>query len=205
MTVKQKYYVVWKGRQTGIFNTWQACSQQVTGFTGAQFKSFESLAAAESAFKAGWSQPAQKKPAETMQVTKNCAIPSISVDAACSGVPGPLEWRGVLTESGREIFRFGPMPDGTNNVGEFLAITQGLKWLKENKLDWPLYSDSTNAILWFKLKKCRTKLQKTGKNTPLFVLISTAETWLAENHCANPVLKWDTDNWGENPADFGRK
>lgn len=206
---KQKYYVVWKGRRTGIFTTWDACSQQVTGFAGAQYKSFETLAAAESAFKSGHiTNTAEKKPAASIthkETAKNFIIPSISVDAACSGVPGPLEWRGVITESGQEIFRFGPMPDGTNNVGEFLAITEGLKWLQQNNLNWPLYSDSTNAILWFRLKKCRTKLTPSAKNARLFGMIGTAETWLAGNPVSNPVLKWDTDHWGENPADFGRK
>ena len=32
---KTKFYVVWKGRKTGIFNTWEACSAQVSGYQGA--------------------------------------------------------------------------------------------------------------------------------------------------------------------------
>jgi ribonuclease HI len=140
-------------------------------------------------------------------------IPSICVDAACAGVPGPVEWRGVETETGKQLFKFGPYPDGTNNVGEFLAIVQGLAWLTEKGLDWPLYSDSENAILWAKAKKCRTKLERTGKNAQLFELIAQAENSLASS--ARPlqgatagqtrVLKWDTEMWGENPADFWRK
>jgi ribonuclease HI len=128
-----------------------------------------------------------------------------------------VEWRGVETESGKEIFKAGPYPDGTNNVGEFLAIVQGLVWLKDHGLDWPLYSDSVNAILWVKAKKCRTKLERTSKNARLFELIAEAERWLVENFSgsARPlqgatagktkILKWDTEMWGENPADFGRK
>jgi len=54
--------------------------------------------------------------------------------------------------------------------------------------------------------KCKTKLNHTGKNAPLFVMIRSAENWLAENELKdNAVLKWDTKLWGENPADFGRK
>lgn len=204
---KQKYYVVWKGRRTGVFNTWEACSAQVSGFTGAEYKSFDNLAAAKAANRADYNQFAGK-PASAgqwkMALTKP-ELPSISVDAACAGVPGPVEWRGVETAGGKQLFRLGPYTHGTNNVGEFLAIVQGLTWLADNQRPWPLYSDSKNAILWIKAKKCRTKLERTGQNAPLFTLIAQAETWLAENRPAHKILKWDTEMWGENPADFGRK
>ena len=160
---KQKFYVVWKGRRTGVFTSWEACSAQVSGYPGAEYKSFDSLTAAESAFRSAYAA-FMGKPASTGQWTRPLGrvsltkpeIPSISVDAACAGVPGPVEWRGVETETGKQLFKFGPYPDGTNNVGEFLAIVQGLAWLTEKQLDWPLYSDSENAILWVKVKKCRT-------------------------------------------------
>ena len=53
---KQKYYVVWKGRKTGVFTTWQECSAQVTGFNGAEYKSFENREAAEIAFKSAYEE-----------------------------------------------------------------------------------------------------------------------------------------------------
>ncbi len=204
---KQKYYVVWKGRRSGVFNTWEACSAQVSGFTGAQYKAFDSQAAAEAAYRGAYDQFAGK-PASAgqwkMALTRP-SLPSISVDAACAGVPGPVEWRGVETESGKQIFKLGPYTHGTNNVGEFLAIVQGLTWLAEKQSNWPLYSDSENAILWIKVKKCRTKLERTPANGQLFTLIAQAEAWLGENRYSNKILKWDTEMWGENPADFGRK
>jgi ribonuclease HI len=204
---KQKFYVVWKGRQPGVFNTWEACSANVTGFTGAEYKSFDNLAAAEAAFRGAYSQFAGK-PASAgqwkMALTRP-QLPSISVDAACAGVPGPVEWRGVETESGKPLFKFGPFAQGTNNVGEFLAIVDGLKWLTEKQHPWPVYSDSENALLWVKARKCRTKLDRNSQNAQLFALIAQAETWLAENRLTNKLLKWDTEMWGENPADFGRK
>jgi len=69
----------------------------------------------------------------------------------------------------------------------------------------PVYSDSRNAILWVKNRKCKTLLKPVPANAPLFELIARAEKWLHENTYANPVLKWDTAEWGEIPADFGRK
>ena len=220
---KQKYYVVWKGRKTGVFNSWEMCSAQVSGFAGAEYKAFDNLPTAESAFRSAYKDYVGKAtvtrdgsevlysttPANFMGKWKTALIkpnlPSISVDAACAGVPGPVEWRGVETESQKELFRFGPFPDGTNNIGEFLAVVRGLSWLKEKNLNWPLYSDSKNAILWVKLKKCRTKMEHTARNKPLFDLIDEAEAWLEEHKYLNKVLKWETDDWGENPADFGRK
>src|SRR5512140_2676005 len=118
---KQKYYVVWKGRRSGVFNSWEACSAQVTGYVGAEYKSFDSLAEAESAYRGSYSQYAGKASSAAAQrkmAFSKPETPSISVDAACSGVPGPLEWRGVETQTGKGLFKMGPYPDGTNNIGE---------------------------------------------------------------------------------------
>jgi ribonuclease HI len=128
------------------------------------------------------------------------------VDAACSGSPGKLEYRGVDTESGKEIFRAGPYPDGTNNVGEFLAIVHALTWLQKHEKELPIYSDSENGISWVYNGVCKTNLKHTGKNALIFAMIHSAENWLAENELKDDaVMKWDTEMWGENPADFGRK
>jgi ribonuclease HI len=117
-----------------------------------------------------------------------------------------MEYRGVFFDSGEEFFRIGPFPDGTNNVGEFLAIVHALTWLVKHDKQLPIYSDSQNAISWVFNGECKTKLKHTGKNAPIFVLIRSAENWLAENELRdNAVLKWKTDLWGEIPADFGRK
>jgi len=205
---KEKYYVVWKGRKTGIFTTWAECEQQVKGFVAAEYKSFGSLKEAETAFRSGYE--AYKGKPSSMGKWKEASvqpvIPSLCVDAACSGSPGKLEYRGVETESGKEIFHFGPFPDGTNNVGEFLAIVHALTWMVKHEKNMPIYSDSENAIAWVFTGKCNTQLKHTPKNAPLFVMIRSAENWLAENELEDDaVLKWDTELWGEIPADFGRK
>lgn len=205
---KQKYYVVWKGRETGIFTSWAECEKQVKGFTAAEYKSFDSLAEAETAYRSGY-ESYKGKPSSLGKWRESSVkpiLPSICVDAACSGSPGNLEYRGVDTESGSEVFRIGPFPDGTNNVGEFLAIVHALTLLMKNEKQMPIYSDSQNAISWVYTGKCRTKLKHTGRNIQIFMLIHSAENWLAENELDDDeVLKWDTTLWGENPADFGRK
>ena len=99
----------------------------------------------------------------------------------------------------------GPFPNGTNNIGEFLALVHGLAFLKDKKSDLPVYTDSKIAMSWIRQKKCKTKLNKNSKNEKLFELIKRAEVWLTKNNFNNPILKWETKSWGEIPADFGRK
>jgi ribonuclease HI len=130
---------------------------------------------------------------------------SLSVDAACSGNPGIMEYRGVETGTGREIFHVGPFNPATNNIGEFLALVHGLALLKQQNLELPIYSDSTTALAWVRKKKCNSKLERTNTNQEVFDLIQRAEKWLRLNDYKNPVLKWETERWGEIPADFGRK
>jgi ribonuclease HI len=203
---KQKYYVVWKGRKPGIYTSWADCEAQVKGYPGAEYKSFENRAAAEAAFRGDYEN--YKGKAGTSQqwlfTPTKPVIPSICVDAACSGSPGPLEYRGVLTESSEQIFHAGPFPDGTNNVGEFLAIVLAMDWLVTKKLDWPIYSDSANAITWVKAGKCKTQLERLPSNKMLFDFITNAEEAL-KRYPPFKILKWDTKAWGEIPADFGRK
>ena len=205
---KQKYYVVWKGRKAGIFTSWAECEQQVKGFVGAQFKSFDSELEAESAYLANYDDYKGKPSShgKWRLASTQPILPSLCVDAACSGAPGKLEYRGVNTETGEEIFRAGPYAEGTNNVGEFLAIVHALTWQAKHNMRIPIYSDSENALLWVNAGACKTKLKRTPKNALLFALIHSAENWLAENELfEDKILKWETSLWGENPADFGRK
>jgi ribonuclease HI len=116
-----------------------------------------------------------------------------------------MEYRGVYVADGTEIFHVGPFEDGTNNIGEFLGIVHALALLAQKKSNLPIYSDSVNAIKWVERKKCNTKLKETSRNQIIFELIARAEKWLNENTYSNPILKWQTEIWGEIPADFGRK
>ncbi len=208
---KNKYYVVWRGRLTGIFESWEECKPQIDGYEGAQYKGYATREEAEAAHKLNYWQAIKKSTDNRAQITDSLTsqysiqLPSLSVDAACSGNPGVMEYRGVDTATGREVFRMGPYPDGTNNVGEFLALVHGLSLLKKNGCTLPIYSDSVSAIAWVRAKQCKTKLMRTEQNIPLFELIARAERWLQTNTFSNQILKWDTPNWGEIPADFGRK
>jgi ribonuclease HI len=130
---------------------------------------------------------------------------SICVDAACSGNPGVMEYRGVDTWSSKEIFRSKAYPVGTNNIGEFLAIVHALAVYHESAPAKTIYTDSKIAMGWVKAKKMRSKLPVTPKTQALWNVIRRAELWLEQHQYSNPILKWKTREWGEIPADFGRK
>jgi ribonuclease HI len=208
---KPKFYVVWAGYEPGVYSTWADASAQVTGFPGAKFKAFSSEAEARAAFAADYSEyqgrsttGGRKSMAELADL--GVILDSIAVDAACAGVPGPMEYRGIHVETGAELFRKGPFEDASNNIGEFLGIVHALAFLHaRNKHEMPVYSDSKIALTWVEAKECRTRHSRSPRNAPVFELIRRAEAWLRQNTYRNPVLKWRTDLWGEIPADYGRK
>ena len=207
---KQKFYVVWFGNPAGIFDSWEECKRSIQGVKGAQYKSFETFAEAKKAYNKEYSDYKGKTNKSTLtqaqiQLIGEPNLYSISVDAASSGNPGIMEYRGVDTQTHKQLFHQGPFPQGTNNVGEFLALVHGLALLKKNESDRLIYSDSKIAIGWVKRKKCNTKLERNSKNKALFELVERAETWLKTNSYSTKILKWETKAWGEIPADFGRK
>ena len=206
---KPKFYVVWHGRKAGVFHSWDKCKEQIEGFAGAKYKSFESLTEANKAFEQAPQQfIGTQKPTSKPQKLNLVGKPldnSLSVDAAWNTATGDMEYQGVITKTKQLIFRQGPFQDGTNNIGEFLAIVHALAFLKKENSNLPIYSDSKTAISWLKKKKANTKLAETPRNQPLFDLLERAEKWLRDNEYPNKVLKWETEFWGENPADFGRK
>lgn len=202
-----KYYVVWEGHDPGIYHSWAECKSQVDGYEGAKYKSFATRDEAEKAFEEGFYQTIRQNQAKKTSppTTGNYIVESIAVDASCLGNPGVMEYRGVYVRSRQEIFRVGPYEDGTNNIGEFLAIVHGLALLKQKNSSLPIYSDSISAIAWVRNKKCKTQLERTSRNDVIFDLIERAEKWLANNTYSTQIMKWETQTWGEIPADFGRK
>ena len=211
MGKKKKFYVVWKGKRPGIYDSWEACKSEIEGVKNAQYKSFETRQEAELAFNSNYAEYKGKnkgKPdlsAEDLLRIGDPNYHSIAVDAASSGNPGIMEYRGVDTRSGKTLFKQGPFKEGTNNVGEFLAIVHALAYLKKRNSDRIIYSDSRTAMSWVAKKACNTKLERSANNKKLFELVDRAVEWLRNNTYNNPVVKWETRAWGEIPADFGRK
>ena len=207
----RKFYVVWKGKKPGIYDSWASCREQIAGIKGAEYMSFPGRAEAERAFNGSYRDYRGKgKKNPTLSVAERLRIGdpdphSIAVDAASGGNPGRMEYRGVDTKTRKTLFHQGPFARGTNNIGEFLAIVHGLAFLKERGSNRVLYTDSRTAMSWVRKKKCQTKMAQQPDSAKLFTLIRRAEAWLAENEYSTPIVKWETRAWGEIPADFGRK
>lgn len=212
--VQQKYYVVWRGSKPGIYTNWIDCRLQVSHYKNAKYKSFTIKEAAEQAYLEGWekhvgkgkgSEQVSVKSGDLLSSAAEIDYDSISVDVGTRGNPGPIEYRGVDTRTGEVLFAKGPIPNGTNNVGEFLAIVHSLAYLQQQGSHKTVYSDSATALKWVKQKKVVTTLVKNEATKEVWELIHRALTWLQMNHYCNPVLKWDTKRWGEIKADYNRK
>ncbi len=212
--MRQKWYVVWVGNNPGIYDSWEECKAQVDGYPGARYKSFNNQTEATEAYRNGditvreTLRAIARGPRNTINYLAfdDIIADSIAVDGACAGNPGMMEYRGVDVQTGVELFRRGPFPDATNNIGEFLAIVHALAMFHQQGNDHTaIYSDSLTAISWIRQCKCNTKVQRTPGNGLLFQLIQRAESWLQAHTWKNAIVKWQTDRWGEIPADFGRK
>ncbi len=223
MAKKQKYYVVWQGKKPGIYSDWDKCKEQVHGVVGAQYKSFDTMAEAEAASRLPYNAVVEsgERRAESGRPsalvidengmtavkpgTENAPVlDALAVDAACSGNPGVMEYQGIYIPTRTRVFHY-RAEKGTNNIGEFLAIVHGLSYLKKHHLNQIIYSDSVNAISWVRQKVCKSKLPEDASTAELWDYIHRAENWLRTNSYTTEIRKWDTDNWGEIPADFGRK
>lgn len=211
MAKKTKFYVVWDGHNPGIYTSWPECQRQIKNYPNAKYKAFKTKMEAEDAYHGQFGDYIGKNAKPKALAQPNSASladvvwDSISVDAACSGNPGVMEYRGVDTKTGTELFRMGPFAQGTNNVGEFLALVHGLALLKKEGKTIPIYSDSKIAMGWVEKKVFRSKLKRSYRNEKLFFLVERGLQWIKDNTWENEILKWETKNWGEIPADFGRK
>jgi ribonuclease HI len=212
MAKKPKFYVVWKGRETGVFTSWDDCKAQTKGFEGAVFKSFESRELAEEAFNNSSFQYVGKNKKIVSPLSKEALAligdpieDAIAVDGAWDNTTGLVEYQGVYIKTGEVLFHVGPLEDGTINMVEFLAIVHALALSKQWHWKVPIYSDSKIALTWIRDLQFRTNHPRSEKNKKLFDMLERADKWLNNNTFENELLKWETKAWGENPADFGRK
>lgn len=217
----KRYYVVWVGRNPGVYDDYRDAMEQVEGFAGASFKGYDSAEEAALAFRRGTSATDRRDLAGLLLDAQRCNVPAgnvpdymdnpeidlngWAVDAACSGNPGKMEYRGVELMTGRELFRVGPFDHSTNNIGEFLAIVHAMSLMFGQGENHTVYTDSKTGMAWVRNRKVKTQLVRDSRTERSFVLMERALSWL-NNHTFRPkIVKWETDRWGEIPADFGRK
>ncbi len=211
---RRKFYVVWAGNSPGVYDSWEECKLQTDNFPGARYKSFDSQEEAVAAYRGNpddYLNIFRAMSQRTNPIVNYSAIPeivpdAIAVDAACSRNPGPVEYRGVDIATGRELFHVGPLDGGANNMGEFLALVHALAMLTNaGRGDIAIYSDSRTAMAWVRNRKAKTSVAPTAENQKIRDMVTRAERWIQTHNPTNRILKWDTEKWGEIPADFGRK
>ncbi|PSW21874.1 ribonuclease HI [Photobacterium sanctipauli] len=135
----KKFYVVWVGRETGVFTSWDKTKQLVDKFPKARYKSFPSREEAESAFKsgAGAAAPSAKsakpvssasaKPKPTIKPLADFDV-NIFSDGACDPNPGKAG-SGIAVYHREQLAAlwYGLYnPNGTNNSAELNALHQAL-------------------------------------------------------------------------------
>lgn len=216
---KQKFYVVWAGRQPGVYDNWSDCEEQVLNFPGAKYKGFASAAEAAKAFRGNDDSPEDLGDFLIAAAGHRESVPhqpaylsnpdvdkyAWAVDASCQGNPGVMEYRGVEVATGKVLFKMGPFRQGTNNIGEFLAIVHALAEMHRRNEWHNIYSDSKTAMAWIRNRQVKTQLKPSDKNARLFELMGRGLAWIRTHSWPVKIMKWQTDLWGEIPADFGRK
>ena len=221
MNYSKKYYVVWTGRHPGVYDDLNYAMEQVDDYPGASFKSYASAQEASDAFRKGTARSDRNDVGGLLLNAQRHNIPEAgkpdymqfpeidlngwAVDAACAGNPGRMEYRGVELMTGREIFRIGPFEKSTNNIGEFLAIVHALALMANLGERHTIYSDSVTGMSWVRNRKVKTQLKRDASTEKSFQMMERALSWLNTHSYDVKIRKWDTDRWGEVPADFGRK
>jgi len=164
--VAKKFYVVWHGREPGIYTDWESCRKQVDKFNGARYKSFPTREEAEAAFngtkstasKTAGRAPARRRPAARTVKTYSAAeieameVPvKIFTDGGCEPNPGKAGSGVALYRDGEleELWYGLYTPHGTNNTAELGALYRGLKLAEGERAagrSVALFCDSKYAV-----------------------------------------------------------
>ena len=217
-----KYYVVFRGHNPGVYDNWDEVKEQTNGFPGALFKGYNSSQEASEAYRnftgsedrdelfrliSSVGDKYQSLKENDTQLLNNPEIDkdAWAVDASCLGNPGKMEYRGVDLKTGEVIFQMGPFDDATNNIGEYLALVHAMALMTRRGEYHNIYSDSVTALSWWKNRKIKTQLKPTPRNAKVFELLARASVWVNTHQFPAKIMKWQTERWGEIPADYGRK
>lgn len=125
----------------------------------------------------------------------------IAVDASHLTSQNRTDYQGVNIATGEVLFEHSLGANKTINQGEFLAIVHAAQYIIENDFKPRIiYSDSVTAISWFK-----NKATSSGKDNPALKKSEVFLKALDFDIKTIDVRYWSNKQWGETPADFGRK
>ena len=184
--MSKKHYVIWKGKQTGVFDTWSTVQAHVAGLSDAQFMGFPSKQEADAAFKETYTKALMKrsltkskesstagtknnnvvnKTTSPQYVAERDKVAEIQIycDGACSPNPGK-SGSGIAVYENKQLTTlwYGLYAaNGTNNTAELNALLESLKLAKitiANNQTTQILSDSKYSI------DCITKWAKGWKS-----------------------------------------
>lgn len=151
---KKTHYVVWSGREPGIYTSWPEAEAQVKGYKGALYKGFYSLSEAQDALSSSPSsapvrsaEPQSDRLEGTGYAYSEHSL-AIYCDGACEPNPGPAG-------TGLALYRFGVLEElryglyterGTNNTAELNGLYRALLIAEASSQPSVIYCDSQYAI-----------------------------------------------------------
>ena len=186
----RRNYVVFVGREPGIYSNLSDCLEQLRGFKDRKYLSYTSLAEAEEALK--------RYNQGTLYIGDNISDTlkqdiNSGIYISCTYDAQTEQWAayGKDIESGMELLSIDAMPFATKNLTEFLAVVAVLRYCKNRgKLD-NVYVDNIKILNWIHNKKAEYFIQKNQKNKELYTAILAAEKWLSDNANYNNVTRID--------------
>lgn len=173
--MNKKYYVVLKGKKTGIFNSWNECKKNVLGFSGAVYKSFGDLESANEYFKNGILDDKKTKPLKiTNDLVEKDVQASLQKGYTISFVDGSYDQKikrfgyGALifnSSQKKEIFKSFNSPEfleSRNVSGEIFGVIAVLNWCIEHNIKKiKIYYDYEGIERWFDNSwEAKTKIAK---------------------------------------------
>ena len=142
----KKYYAVRKGKKTGIFQTWDECKLQVTGFSGAEYKSFMTLEEAQQYIGGAKAEDKNRVRSE------DCAV--AYVDGSFNVATGEFSYGAIIFYKGKEE-RFcekydnPELADMRNVAGELEGSMRAMRYCVENGIkELELYYDYMGIEQW---------------------------------------------------------
>ena len=140
-----KYYAVRNGRHPGVYTSWDACSAEVKGFSGAEYKSFRTKAEAQAFVRGGDGLQA---------LSEDDLLAEAWVDGSFNAATAVFGW-GAYISCGGETFELSgtgwepEMASMRNVAGEITASEETIRWAVERGIGTlVIYHDYEGIAKW---------------------------------------------------------
>ena len=154
----KKYYAVRKGRKTGVFLTWAECQKQVTGFSGAEFKSFPTMEEAQAfaGVDTGAGEDSGKKGEMSLENNNRAASTGVIayVDGSYRSDTGEFSYGMVILQDGEEQCFCEKMTDKDlammhNVAGEIKGSEAAMQYAMDHNIpEIVIYHDYEGIAKW---------------------------------------------------------